>query len=167
MGIPLFIKPDMKAWLASFHFKTSFRTRFSETDAYGHINNVSYFAYFEQARLDYFAHLELFKQLQVMKSHLDPNSKHLVVTANLECNYLSQLFYGQNIDVYVRTARIGKSSFDLEYAVLDQKENTLVAVGRGSIVYVNRETNKSESLPEAFKKQLAKYEDIDHENNAE
>lgn len=34
---------------------TEIRTRYCESDALGHINNVSYFIYFEQARVDFFA----------------------------------------------------------------------------------------------------------------
>ncbi len=34
--------------------RTLIRTRFGESDAFGHINNVSFFTYLEQARVDFF-----------------------------------------------------------------------------------------------------------------
>lgn len=159
MAKPSFIETDLEKWLKSFRFKTSSRTRFGETDAFGHINNVSYFTYFEQARIDYFENLEIFEQLNIRKSLLAEPNDNIVVTANLECHYLSELLYGQNIDTYVRTARLGNSSFDLEYAIVDDKNN-LIAVGQGSIVYINRTTKKGEPLPERVKKTIAAYENL-------
>ncbi|OEF96922.1 hypothetical protein BHF71_04125 [Vulcanibacillus modesticaldus] len=153
MGYPEFIKSDINYWLQGFRFSTTIKIRFSETDAYGHVNNVSYFTYFEQARLDYLEHLGLVDEL--MKS---PNN--LIVTANLECHYLSQLHYGQLIDVYVRIARMGKSSFDLEYAIKDKKKGILAAVGKGTIVHINKQTGKSEALPAFIKEKIVEYEKI-------
>ena len=37
-------------WLEKFRFFTPIQVRFSDTDQLGHINNVSYFSYFEYGR---------------------------------------------------------------------------------------------------------------------
>lgn len=158
MGLPQYIKPDIETWLKSFRFKTTFRTRFSETDAFGHINNVSYFTYFEQARIDYFEHLQLFNHLNNIKELQGEANDNLIVTASLECNYLAQLFYGQDIDIYVRTSRLGNSSLDLEYAIVERENKKLVAVGTGAIVNINGKTNKSEPLPSFIKDKINEYE---------
>ncbi len=39
--------------LGTFKFHTPIRIRFGETDANRHVNQVSYFIYIEQARMDY------------------------------------------------------------------------------------------------------------------
>lgn len=160
MGLPKFIDTNIETWLKSFNFSTSIKTRFGETDAFGHINNVNYFSYFEQARLDYFEHFKLFELLNVVDSFKESLSENLVVTANLECHYLAELYYGQIIDVFVRTARIGNSSFDLEYAILERENGKLSAVGRGAIVYINRIKNRSEALPDIVKEVITEYENI-------
>ena len=152
MGLPSFITTDIEKWLSSFSFFTTIRPRFSETDAFGHVNNISYFTYFEQARLDYFANLGLIEPL------LNSLEKSMVVTANLECHYLAQLFYGQTIEVYVRTAKIGRSSFELEYAIVEKDEKSIVAVGRGTIVHINKTTNGSEELPDFVRSAIREFE---------
>ena len=152
MAYPDFIRQDIEAWFQKFHFSSSIKVRFGETDAFGHVNNVSFFTYFEQARLEYFDHLNLLETL------LEPSHESLIVTANLECHYLSQLFYGQTIEVFVRTSKIGNSSFDLEYAVKEVRSGTMVAVGRGTIVYIDIQTNKSKLLPQLSKEILASFE---------
>jgi len=152
MAYPEFIQQDIETWFQKFRFSTPIKVRFGETDAFGHVNNVSFFTYFEQARLEYFDYLNLLETI------LEPSHESLIVTANLECHYLSQLFYGQTIDVYVRTSKIGNSSFDLEYAVKEQKLGSMVAVGRGTIVYIDIQTNRSKALPQHSKEILASFE---------
>jgi len=158
MAIPSFIETDLATWSKSFNFSTSFRTRFSETDAFGHVNNVSYFAYFEQARLDYFDNLKMFEALGI--DRFDQNNENIVVTANLECHYLAQLYYGQEIEVYVKTSSIGRSSFELQYCLLEKEQRQIAAIGRGSVVYINKKTGKSEPLPQVLKDKLTTYDNL-------
>lgn len=157
MAIPSFINTDLEIWLKKFMFSTTFKTRFNETDAFGHINNVSYFAYFEQARLDYFEHLNLLDEFSI--SRIEAFKDNLIVSANLECHYLSQLYYGQNIEIFVRTSKIGRSSFELEYCLLEDKK-LIAAIGRGSIVYINKKSGKSTPLPEDIKEKISLFENI-------
>ena len=155
MAIPSFVDMDLESWFKKFKFSTAFKTRFSETDAFGHINNVSYFAYFEQARLDYFEYLNLLKEFSM--SRIETPDDNLIVTANLECHYLSQLYYGQDIKIFVRTSKIGRSSFELEYCLLEDK-GQIVAIGRGSIVYINKKSGKSTPLPGFIKEKIGSFE---------
>ena len=153
MGYPYFIKTELEDWMENFNFSTAIKIRFGETDAFGHVNNVSYFTYFEQARLDYLEHLGLIERF------LNHSSGHVLVTANLECHYLSQLHYGQKIDLFVRTVKIGNSSFELEYAVQEKNSGSIAAVGRGTIVYFDQKNNKSHVIPEDIKEIITQYED--------
>lgn len=155
MAIPSFIDTDLETWLKKFKFSTAFKTRFNETDAFGHINNVSYFAYFEQARLDYFEYLNLLKEFSI--SRIEIPDDNLIVSANLECHYLSQLYYGQNIKIFVRTSKMGRSSFELEYCLLEDNQQ-IAAIGRGTIVYINRKSGKSTPLPETIKEKIVSFE---------
>jgi len=155
MGLPDFIETDMKNWLKNFHFSTEIKIRFGETDAFGHVNNVSYFTYFEQARLDYLEHLHIAEGLI--------ESENMIVTANLECHYLSQLHYGQVILVHVKTSKIGRSSLELEYAITDREEKTIAAAGRGTLVYINRHTNQSEKINEEIKNKIVQFEKMENQ----
>lgn len=132
-----FIQPDVEQWLDQFQFTTPLRVRFSETDAFGHVNNVSYMTYFEQGRLDYFDHLGLFQQF------LQEDYPTFVVVADIHCHYLKQIYFHQALLLKVRTAKIGRTSLDLQYAIQDEKSSDLLAVARGMIVHVNKRTGKS------------------------
>ena len=149
-----FVQPDLETWFSSFRFSVPIKVRFSETDALGHLNNVFYIAYFEQGRLDYF------EALGVMGDLLDPHSECAVVAADIECHYLAQVFYGQPLRLYVKTARIGTSSLDLHYALWNEATSQMAAVARGALVMIDRRTGKSTPIPDSIKEAIASYEGL-------
>ncbi|MGH1370708.1 MAG: acyl-CoA thioesterase [Cellvibrionaceae bacterium] len=74
--------------------------RFCETDALGHINNVSYAAWLEQGRMGFFIDTK------------DPFDTPLIL-AKLEINYRNETFHGTNVEVHSHLARLGTSSFTI------------------------------------------------------
>jgi acyl-CoA thioester hydrolase len=52
-----YVQPDPQVWMEKFHFSIPIKVRYCETDMTGHVNNVSYFIYFEQGRVEYLEHL--------------------------------------------------------------------------------------------------------------
>lgn len=146
--------PKDTNWIKKFRFFTPIQVRFSDTDMLGHINNVSYFSYFEHGRLAYFQELDLVPHL------LNPETGHsgFVVTASLECQYLRQVHFGKEVNLGVRVSRLGNSSFDFEYALVLPEDRVLAAVGRGTVVYIDPHTGKGTPLPKKAKQIIAAYE---------
>lgn len=126
---------DLKQWEEEFSFFTEEVVRFSDVDMYGHLNNVVPFSYFEHARIEYF------KSLQVKSNWGSEDEKYIPVAADLQCDYLKQVYYGEKLRIYVKTARIGNSSLDLHYMVKNEKDE-IVLTGRGALVQINKETGK-------------------------
>ena len=143
-----YIEPDVEAWLGKFRFSIPIKVRYCETDMLGHVNNVSYFMYFEQGRVDYFDHLQLAGELF--------SEKRVCVAADLECRFLLPVYLKEALELRVRVAHIGRSSMDMEYALV--AGGVLKATGRGSIVLVDARTGKSMPLPEAAKAVVQSYE---------
>ncbi|WP_202080270.1 thioesterase family protein [Caldalkalibacillus salinus] len=150
-----FIEPDVESWLDSFHFETTLKVRFSETDAFGHVNNVSHIIYFEQARLDYF------EDIGVFSAFLDPAYPTMVVAADIHCHYVGQMYFNQRLKVKVKSAKVGTSSLDLHYAIVDEEDNMQVlAVARGAIVHVHKSTGKSTPWSLEMKEKVLNYEKV-------
>ncbi|MDR0268167.1 thioesterase family protein [Paenibacillus sp.] len=143
-----FIKPDVESWLQKFHFSIPVKVRYCETDMLGHVNNVSYFMYFEQGRIEYFEHLGLFDSMF--------GSEKVAVVADLECQYLAQMYRSDKVQIHVRVASIGRSSLDVEYAVV--VENQLKAAGRGAVVLIDSASGKSTPLPDEVRTVIAGFE---------
>ncbi|MGF7031341.1 acyl-CoA thioester hydrolase [Paenibacillus mucilaginosus] len=128
-----FIGPDPQQWLEKFHFHTPIKVRYCETDLLGHVNNVSYFMYFEQGRIEYFEHLGLTEELFT--------DEKVSVVADLECKYLAEVFLKDPLKLYVRVAKLGRSSMDIEYALVVGER--IKAAGRGAIVLVDKTVGRS------------------------
>ncbi|MBU5348220.1 thioesterase family protein [Paenibacillus sp. FSL W7-1279] len=143
-----FIQPDPKAWLDTFHFEIPIKIRYCETDMLGHVNNVSYFMYFEQGRIEYFENLGLTEDLF--------SKQKVSVVADLECQYLAQLYLKDPLKLHVRVAEIGRSSMDVQYAIV--VDGTLKAAGRGTIVLIDTATGKSTPIPDSARERISTFE---------
>lgn len=132
---------------SEFKFSVSVRVRFSETDMFGHLNNTVPFTYFEYARIEYL------KSVGLMNDWRLEEADKITVVADLQCDYLKQVFFDEELEIYVRVARIGSSSIDIHYLAKNDK-NEPVFTGRGTVVQINRKTGKGEPWTEAEKQLL-------------
>lgn len=123
------------------------KVRFSETDALGHISNISYFIYLEEARTEFFADLGFGRDINNWK----------IILASASCDFVSQGYYNQRLVVQTAVSRIGNSSFQVVHEIKDAASGELVAKGQASAVHFNFKTQKSEVLPEANRQLLEKH----------
>ena len=127
---------DISSWERDFQFYSEVSVRFSETDMYGHLNNTVTFAYFEYARIEYFKHIQL------MNDWLNPNGETIPVVADLQCDYVKQVFFDEQLRIYVKANSVGSSSVDIHYMARNEKDE-IVFTGRGSIVQIDKKTGRA------------------------
>ena len=127
---------DPKKWEESFEFFVEVKVRFSETDMYGHLNNTVTFTYFEYARIEFLKYLGFVRDWSVGEV------QKISVVADLQCDYLKQVFFDETLRIYVKAARIGTSSIDLHYLAKNE-QNEPCFTGRGTIVQIDKNTGKS------------------------
>ncbi|PLR85033.1 hypothetical protein CVD25_17675 [Bacillus canaveralius] len=126
---------EWDSWQEEFDFSFPVQVRFSETDMFGHLNNTVPFVYFEQARI------EFFKSKGFMQEWVKTGNETIPVVADLQCDFLNQVFFDEQIDIFVKADSIGNSSVDLHY--MGKKKNGEVCfVGRGTMVQISRKTGK-------------------------
>ena len=142
---------DIALWERDFHFYSEVSVRFSETDMYGHLNNTVTFAYFEYARIEYFKHIQL------MNDWLNPKGEKIPVVADLQCDYVKQVFFDEKLQIYVKANSVGTSSVDIHYMAKNEK-GEIVFTGRGSVVQIDKKTGRatkwSEEEREVFQKSI-------------
>ncbi len=141
---------DIKTWENTFDFFQPIQVRFSETDMFGHLNNTVPFTYFEEARIQYF------NQLGFMQKWTDKSSDAIPVVANQQCDYLKQVFFGEQLRLYVKINQLGNSSMDIHYMAKD-KEGSICFVGRGTLVQMSKRTGKGEPWSDELKHMLKKH----------
>src|SRR5699024_10890752 len=118
---------NLEKWKSGFTFSIPIDIRFSETDMLGHMNNVSPFIYFEEARIKFLKSLNIFGNIQ--------ETGEIAIVADLQCDFHKQLYFGQTIKLYVKIDSIGNSSFDLHYMALND-ESDICITGRGRLVNI-------------------------------
>lgn len=123
------------------------KVRFSETDALGHISNISYFIYVEEARTEFFAELGFGRDIKNWK----------IILASASCDFISQGYYNQKLIVRTEVSKIGNSSFQVVHEIKDAESGELIAKGQASAVHFNFKTQSSEALPDANRQQLEKH----------
>lgn len=147
---------NFQEWEKGFSFFSEVRVRFSETDMYGHMNNTISFTYFEQARIDYFRHLGI-----LMPSVGEEDVKSIPIVADLQCDYVKQVFFDDVLRIYTKVAQVGNSSMDIHYLAKNQKDE-ICFTGRGTIVQMDPRTGKSVPISEEEKTKLNQLAMLSH-----
>jgi acyl-CoA thioester hydrolase len=120
-------------------------TRWMDNDAYGHVNNVVYYSWFDTVVN---AHL-------VEQGVLDiQHGRTIGLVVETQCNYFSALQFPQVVEAGLRVARIGTSSVRYEVGLFAQGEALCAARGHFVHVYVDRETRRPAPLPAPLKSVL-------------
>lgn len=138
---------EYEEWSKDFSYYREIQVRFGETDLFGHMNNAVAFVYFEEARTNFF------EKVGFMDTFMSKEYEGMVVTADLQCDFIQQVYYGDVLKIFVKVAHIGNASMDIHYKVMNQKEE-LCFIGRGTMVQVSKRTGKAFSWSDDWKKRL-------------
>lgn len=122
-------------------------TRWMDNDVYGHVNNVTYYSYFDTAANDYL----------IREGGLDIHHGAvigLVVESN--CRYFAPLEYPQTLRVGVRVDKLGSRSVTYGIAIFVEGSDTAAAQGQFVHVFVDRETRRPATIPEPLRQALGR-----------
>lgn len=127
-------------------------TRWMDNDVYGHVNNVVYYSWFDTAVN---AHL-------IEQGALDIHAGGTIgLVIETQCNYFAPLAFPQTVEAGIRVARIGSSSVRYEVGLFAAGEPLTAAAGHFVHVYVDRDTRRPVSVPEALRAVLEKLMAVD------
>ena len=126
------------------HFST-ISTRWMDNDAYGHINNVVYYSYFDTVVNRYLIEAGA---LDVVRSPV------IGLVVETHCNYFAPLSFPEVVHAGLRVAQMGTSSVRYEIGLFGADAPTTAACGHFVHVYVDRETRRPAALPSALMQTL-------------
>jgi acyl-CoA thioester hydrolase len=129
--------------IEKFQHWTPVSLRFSDQDSLGHINNVSYAAYIEQARVAF------------INDIVCPNGDHInYILANLQIDYRQEMYFPGNVDVGACLLKIGSKSITTGYGLFKDEKN--IASGSSVNVFFDSITRKTIPIPDNLRKSLEK-----------
>lgn len=122
-------------------------TRWMDNDAYGHVNNVVYFSYFDTVVNTYL----------IGQGALDIQESPVIgLVVETGCQYLAPLTYPEQVTAGLRVAHVGRSSVRYEIALFGEGSRSAAAQGHFVHVYVDRATRRPVDLPAALRQALAR-----------
>jgi acyl-CoA thioester hydrolase len=133
------IGPEPRSAYPAFR---SIGTRWMDNDAYGHVNNVVYYSWFDTAVNAYLI------EHGVLDIH---HGQAIGLVVETQCNYFAPLAFPQTVEAGLRVARLGSTSVRYEVALFAQDQDLCAARGHFVHVYVDRVSRRPVSLPDPLK----------------
>jgi len=131
--------------LADYPHRQPITTRWMDNDAYGHVNNVVYFSYFDTVVNTYL----------IGRGALDVQKSPVIgLVVEVACQYMAPLTYPETVTAGLRVAHLGRSSVRYEIAMFPEGSDTAAAQGHFVHVYVDRHTRRPVDLPSALRQAL-------------
>jgi len=113
-------------------------TRWMDNDLYGHVNNVTYYSYFDTIANHYL----------ITQGGLDIHSGPVIgYVVNSQCNYKSAIAYPEQIEGGFRVNRLGNSSVEYGIAIFKAGADQACAFGTFTHVFVDRQTERPTPIP--------------------
>ncbi|MAT94941.1 MAG: thioesterase [Halioglobus sp.] len=122
-------------------------TRWMDNDIYGHVNNVTYYSYFDTVANRYL----------IEEGGLDIADGRIVgFVVNSGCQYHAPIAYPESIEAGLRVDRLGNSSVQYGIAIFKQGQERACAHGHFVHVFVERAANRSVPIPAQLREALGR-----------
>lgn len=120
-------------------------TRWMDNDVYGHVNNVTYYSYFDTAANDFL----------VKVGGLDfRDGATIAYVVASRCEYKKAITFPDLLDIGVRVNKLGNSSVEYGMAVFRDTDRLAAAHGSFTHVFVSRETQRPVTIPDTIRAAL-------------
>jgi acyl-CoA thioester hydrolase len=121
-------------------------TRWHDNDAYGHVNNVIYYAWFDTA----------VNAWLVEGGFLDvSDSEAIGLVVETTCTYFESVAFPEIVEAGIVVERLGSSSVTYRIGIFRQGSELAAAQGRFTHVYVTRASQKPVPIPAPLRAALA------------
>jgi acyl-CoA thioester hydrolase len=135
-----------------FKFSAPTRVGFSDTDAQGIVYYGRYNPYFDLARVEYLRSLGLLQQRG--------EAGNFVMRAN-DVEYFAPAVFDDEIEVFVRVLRLGRTSVTFAFAAYRMPDELLMVTAHQTLVYVDLAERKACLVPDSFREPVLAFEGDD------
>jgi acyl-CoA thioester hydrolase len=116
---------------------TEIASRWADCDAYGHVNNATYYSWFDTALTT------LAIERGILRA---PDQMSIGLCVSSECQFLAPVGFPETVDVGIRLGRLGTSSITYELAIFGKGADEASAVCKFTHVYVDAQTRAKVTL---------------------
>jgi acyl-CoA thioester hydrolase len=124
--------------------------QWGDQDAFGHVNGVVYFRWFETARVEYLHRGGLG---EMMSGHgVGP------ILASIKCDYRRQLKHPDTILVSGSITSIGRTSMKMRHLIYSRGQQAIAAEGESTVVLFDYKSQKPTPVPDDLRALIEKVE---------
>ena len=117
-----------------------------DNDAYGHVNNVTFYSWFDTAVNAWLVDVGL----------LDVGHGAVIgLVVETGCRYFQPVSFPQTVGAGIRVGDVGRTSVRYEIGIFHDRETTPAAEGHFVHVYVDRQTRRPVAVPAHWRGLLA------------
>ena len=137
--------PDSMPQRADYRHFQPIITRWHDNDVYAHVNNVTYYSFFDTAVNTYL----------IEHGGLDIHDGEVVgFVVSSACDYFASVAFPERIEIGLRVGKLGNSSVQYELAVFKAGEDEACSAGRFVHVFVDRATNQPVAIAGVLREAL-------------
>jgi acyl-CoA thioester hydrolase len=137
-----------------FKYASFTRVGFSDTDAQGIVYYGRYLPYFDSARVEYHRHLGMLERAA---------QKHEFVMRASTIEYFAPARFDDLIEVFIRVARIGRTSITYDCAAYRCDDDVLMVTAQQTLVLVDLAERKATPIPNELREPVRAFEGEDLE----
>ncbi len=141
------------AELADYPSVITLPVQWGVQDAFGHVNNVIYFRWYESGRIDYMNLLNV-PSFDVERSNSDVGP----IIASITCDYKKQLKFPDTVHVGTRVSKFGNSSMQIDHAVYSESHQAISTLGKSTCVVFDYRKNKPVRIPDDLREAIVEFE---------
>jgi acyl-CoA thioester hydrolase len=121
-----------------------------EMDAYQHVNNVVYFRYFENSRLEYFRRLDWLAMQN--DTGVGP------ILASTQARFRKPLTYPDTILIAARISEVGDDRLTMQHRIVSRRLGVVATEGEGIIVTFDYARGVKAPVPDELRRRIAALE---------
>jgi acyl-CoA thioester hydrolase len=138
------------ALLAGFPVVVEQAVVWGDMDSYRHVNNVVYFRYFENARLEYFRRLDWFT--------IEEETGVGPILAATQARFRKPLTYPDVILIAARVPEVGRDRLRMEHRIVSRRLGAVATEGEGTIVTFDYARGGKAPVPDELRRRIAALE---------
>ena len=133
-----------------FKHSTTVQMRFNDIDLLGHVNNSVYFQFFDLAKTDYYASIEVNAVINWQKTAL--------IIVNVNCSFLAPTLFREPIVVLSQCTHLGDKSITMLQHVVNSDTREVKATCATVLVNIDPETNQPATIPQVWREAIIAFE---------
>ena len=136
--------------LADFKVIIDQPVAWGDMDSFGHVNNVVYFRYFENARVEYFRHIGWWEYLET--TGIGP------IVGSTSARFRRPVKYPDTLRAGAKVLSFGTDRFTIRHVLVSKATGEMVTEGEAVVVCIDYRATTKVTVPDVLRERIEQLE---------